>query len=120
MSRSAHLVALVGAVVICGGVVAWWTVRPQASSAADARLACGGKDRWSVKTASDADAPAIDAKHPKLRTIDWLVSQTHDPIHKATPRIRPFETTIFVVRNVTLVEAKREEDGDIHLVIRDD
>lgn len=55
-----------------------------------------------------------------MRTIDWLVAQPHGPIGKHTPRIAPFETTVFKVKSVTLVEAKKETDRDIHLVIRDD
>jgi hypothetical protein len=85
-----------------------------------AGLNCG-HDRWDVKTLSDEARGAVDAKHPKIRTIDWLVKQQHGPIHKDTARIADFETTVFLVKDVTLVEAKKEPgDNDIHLVIRDD
>jgi hypothetical protein len=84
------------------------------------RVVCPGVERWDVKTASDPARNAIDAKHPKVRTIDWLVAQQHGPIGKFTPRVAPFETTVFKVKSVTLVEAKKEADQDIHLVIRDD
>src|SRR6266540_3631716 len=118
MPRAAHVIALAGAVAVLGTAVTWTAVRPESSKATDGRLACG-KDRWAIKTTADADAATIDAKHPKVRTIDWLISQTHAPIHKTTARIEPFETTVFIVRDVTLVEAKGEDDGDVHLVIRD-
>ena len=93
-----------------------------ASARADlsaAALKCG-HDRWDVKTLSDDARGAVDAKHPKVRTIDWLVMQQHDPIHKDTALITGFESTVFIVKDVTLVEAKKEGDKDIHLVIRDD
>jgi hypothetical protein len=94
-----------------------------ASAAADFRaraLKCG-HDRWDVKTLSDDARGAVDAKYPQVRTIDWLVTRQHGVIHRDTPRIRGFETTVFMVKKVTLVEAKKEpDDNDIHLVIRDD
>jgi hypothetical protein len=63
---------------------------PSASARADFRAAAPlkcGHDRWDVKTLSDDARGAVDAKHPKVRTIDWLVMQQHDPIHKDTARI---------------------------------
>jgi hypothetical protein len=84
-----------------------------ASAAADLQagaLKCG-HDRWDVKTLSDDARGAVDAKHPQVRTIDWLVTRQHGLIHRDTSRIRGFETTVFIVKKVTLVEAKKEPDA---------
>jgi hypothetical protein len=107
---------VVAGLVLSAGVC---VARGPAADQGAAELKCGS-DRRDVKTLSDPDRRAVDAKHPQVRTIDWLVTQTHGPIRRRTPRIEGFETTVFIVQDVTLVEAKKEPDNDVHLVIRDD
>jgi hypothetical protein len=55
----------------------------------------------------------------ELRTVAYLVTQPHDKIGTQTARLVGVERTKYVLKDVTLVEAKVEEDQDLHLVIRD-
>jgi len=83
---------------------------------------CGGSNRWDVKTLSDLrgpDAPKLK-RNAERRTINYLVTQEHGPIGKHTPRLLGVERTKYVLTDVTLIEAKVEEDQDVHLVIRDE
>jgi len=50
----------------------------------------------------------------------YLVTLEHDAIGKHTARLVGVERTRYVLTNVVLVEAKVEQDQDVHLVIRDE
>jgi hypothetical protein len=75
-----------------------------------------------VKTLSDlrgANAPKLK-RNAERRTIHYLVTQEHEAIGKHTARLAGVERTKYVLTNVALVEAKVEQDQDVHLVIRDE
>ena len=84
--------------------------------------ACGGFDRWDVKTLWDLRGPNPPPlkRDAELRTIDYLVTQPQPKIGKHTPRLPGVESTKYVLKDVTVVEAKVEADQDVHLAIRDD
>jgi hypothetical protein len=120
-ARIAAAVAVVG----LGALVA--AVSDESGRARDidyAAALCGGSNRWDVKTLGDLRAAGAQA--PKLkrnaerRTIHYLVTQEHGPIGKHTPRLPGVERVKYVLKDVALVEAKVEEDQDVHLAIRDD
>jgi hypothetical protein len=74
-----------------------------------------------VKTLSDLrgpDAPNLK-RNAELRTIIYLVTQEHGAIGKHTPRLPGVERTKYVLTDMTLVEAKVEDDQDVHLAIQD-
>jgi hypothetical protein len=82
-----------------------------------------GKERWSVKTGTDAGAQQVDLANPKTATIaDLIALPAPHPIPKDS-RVAPTEMTVFVV-NATLTDYKFESgstgDSDYHLVLRDD
>jgi hypothetical protein len=104
---------------------------PRVGSGATAAALCGGSNRWDVKTLSDlrgstlpplnpdANPPPVLKSDAEVRTIRYLVTQAHDKIGTKTPRLVGVEQRKYVLKDVTLVEAKVEEDQDLHLVIRD-
>jgi hypothetical protein len=71
-----------------------------------------------VKTLADPLADQVHFDHVERTTIDKLRALTDIGAHNDTPRTPPDELRVFKVR-ARLVEATREGDGDIHLVIRD-
>src|SRR2546426_5254069 len=82
-----------------------------------------GKERWSVKTGTDASAQQVDLSNPKSTTIAELIALTPpNPIPKDS-RVAPAKTTVFVV-NAMLTDYKLEGgsrgDSDYHLVLQDD
>jgi len=81
---------------------------------------CGdacGKERWAVKTLSDADRDAVDF-HPVDATIEQLIAlprPEHRPDHH---RVGPAElTTYTVIACLGIYDTIPENDGDIHLVL---
>ena len=116
-------IAAVAALVAFAALLAALTGRPERGHAtAYAAVLCGGSNRWDVKTLSDLrgpDAPKLK-RNAERRTINYLVTQEHGPIGKHTPRLLGVERTKYVLTDVTLIEAKVEEDQDVHLVIRDE
>ncbi len=107
----------VGVVALCIGIAG---VRSVGASEREpeAELAACGIERWSVKTGTDAGAPAIDLTHSVRTNVAtmrlWIPPRTL-PIDS---RVSPFETTLVVV-DAILVKYKLEDDSDIHLVIMD-
>jgi hypothetical protein len=81
-----------------------------------ARAACG-EFRWPVKTLSDADAHAVDysAIQTKVRALRHRDRPT-TTIGTSTPRTSRTEFQTWKVR-ARAVQAKLEDDNDIHLVI---
>ena len=117
MARLLASTVLVAAVV-CGLEV---FARPHVGSGATAVAVCGGVNRWNVKTLSDLRGPnpPLLKRDAEVRTIAYLVTQPHDKIGTQTARLLGVERTKYVLKDVTLVEAKVQEDQDLHLVIRD-
>jgi len=92
------------------------------STQLEAQQHCG-KERWSVKTGTDADAGSVNLSSPQSTTISQLIALTPpNPITAAT-RFAPTEETVFVL-NATLTDYKLEGgakgDSDYHLVLQDD
>jgi hypothetical protein len=90
------------------------------SSGSQAKL-CGGEHRWKVKTLSDRRAGRVNFEKPKRHSIHYLITR-QDP-HVGADTLRDedgshVEVTVYHVVGVRLVDARIEEDGDIHLVIR--
>jgi hypothetical protein len=77
-------------------------------------LRCG-VERWSVKTLSDSRARLVDFD-PKDTSVRTLRGKRSPGVGRSDPRINGVETTTYRV-DAQLVEAKREDDRDIHLVI---
>jgi len=94
-----------------------------ASPVAHTRAAtCPGKERWAIKTLTDADAGTVNYSHPVTATVAELAAQAPDrKIRRSTPRLGS-EKTVYRV-TARLVKAKSETgsdgDEDIHLVIGD-
>src|SRR4029453_12379039 len=76
--------------------------------------ACG-RDRWAVKTLTDARAKKVNF-HPKTTAVRSLRSRK--PPRRRSLRIRGVESSTYRVPAL-LVAAKIEGDHDIHLVIAD-
>jgi hypothetical protein len=82
-----------------------------------------GKERWSVKTGTDAGATQIDLSNPQTANIaDLITRQPPNPL-PTDSRFAPTENTVFVV-DATLTDYKFETgstgDSDYHLVLQDD
>jgi hypothetical protein len=120
MKRSArHAVAAAVIVIAASSVV--FAAR---STAAPARaLLCGGDHRWDVKTLSDTPgADLVRYDMPKRHTIEYLTGRVdpHVGAHTARdPDKKHVELTIYRLIGVQVVNARIEEDADIHLVIAD-
>lgn len=78
-------------------------------------LACG-KERWDVKTLSDPAAAQVDYT-PVVTTVAALRAFTAPKVGDHTPRIAPLELRTFTI-SATLVGYVREDDRDVHLVVR--
>jgi hypothetical protein len=74
-----------------------------------------GVERWPVKTLSDDRASVVDFK-PKRTTVNALRRLDVPRVGRDTPRLDVVETATYRVR-AQIVQAKREKDHDIHLVI---
>lgn len=76
-----------------------------------------GVERWPVKTLSDPAARQVNFS-PKRTTVDRLRHLRVPKVGSKTPRLLKIERSTYRVR-AQLIEAKYEEDRDIHLVIAD-
>jgi hypothetical protein len=80
--------------------------------------ACGGEERWDVKTLADSDASKIRTT-PVDTTVAEMVAQPRPAGVNATlPRTGTVETTTYRL-TATLTLYKREADQDYHLVLED-
>lgn len=79
--------------------------------------ACG-VERWSIKTGTDAQAPAINLTTYISTTIYNMHSSTKPATLPATTRLSPRETNQYRLSG-TLTKYVREGDSDYHLVIQD-
>jgi hypothetical protein len=74
-----------------------------------------GVERWDVKTLSDPEAHQVDFQ-PVDRSV-WALRRLDGPVvHEDSPRFGGIERQAIRVR-AQVVEAKVEDDSDIHLVI---
>lgn len=76
-----------------------------------------GIERWPVKTLSDADALSVSLS-PVSTTVDALRTLPKPSSYPDNARLGEVERTTYRV-TATLIEMKREDDRDIHLVIAD-
>ena len=74
-----------------------------------------GVERWPVKTLSDPKASQVNFT-PHDTSVGRLRNKNAPKVGKNTPRIDGVETTTYRVK-ARLLEFKREDDKDIHLVI---
>ena len=75
-----------------------------------------GEERWAVKTLSDKREVRVRFKPRGISVAQLRLKKPPVHIGSDTPRINGVETKTWRVR-AELVEEKREEDRDIHLVI---
>jgi hypothetical protein len=95
-------------------------VAARATSGSSLKL-CGGEQRWGVKTLSDSRAGRVRFDAPKRHTIRYLLGKDDPHVRAGTRRDADrshVEITVYQLVGVRLVDARIEEDGDIHLVIR--
>ncbi len=111
---------LASATVVVAACVVTGVYGHQASVARTATTAPAcGKERWSVKTLSDAAAAKVTFATVKPKDIAAL-SRLKAPAHldAATTRGRRTERTVYGV-TALLLSMRKEDDSDIHLVIAD-
>src|SRR5438045_1259995 len=87
-------------------------------SSTTAALSCG-KERWPVKTGTDADARSV-ATVAQAAQIGDLVAlpAPRNPNAQPSTRFAPTEMNVFAVSAILTV-IKRETDEDYHLVLAD-
>jgi hypothetical protein len=86
------------------------------AQAAPLRLLCGS-ERWLVKTFADTDRFKVDLNR-RYRTINQLNTLTRPAPRPANGRVA-YELSVYRVTG-TVTAAINEDDGDIHLALRDD
>src|ERR1041384_7446154 len=93
--RVRSTIGRVPALLVAGFCVAAWL--PLGAPPAMAARQCG-KERWAVKTGTDAGAAQADLTHPRPTTIADLV-KLPKPAHWSSdlPRMAPVETTAWVI-----------------------
>src|SRR4051812_21518384 len=74
-----------------------------------------GEERWPVKTLSDPKVGDVNFT-PHDTSIGRLRNKPDPHTKSSTPRIEGVETTTYRVK-ARLIEFKREDDRDIHLVV---
>jgi hypothetical protein len=81
--------------------------------------ACAGHERWQIKTLLDDDASHLNKRLTKA-TVDQLRADATRPaqVSAIVGRIKRVEFRRYRLR-ITLHEAFREDDGDLHVVIHD-
>jgi len=77
-----------------------------------------GRERWSVKTGTDADVGLVNLQSKTPTTVASLVSLSAPSNLPPDNRIQPTETTVFQLQ-ATLTKYKLESDSDYHLVLKD-
>ena len=77
-----------------------------------------GTFRWSIKTATDADASKVNVV-PIDATVSQLVGLPAPNTLPSLSRISPYETETIRLRDITLQQFKLEPDRDVHLVVSD-
>jgi hypothetical protein len=115
--RRAAVALCVGSALLLAAV--WAAGATPTPAVADAAPKCGVA-RWQIKTLSDTLATQVNYK-PKATTIRTLRRKRPSfKVSMLTPRLKgTIEMRVWRLRNVRLVDARRSEDRDIHLVIED-
>lgn len=81
--------------------------------------ACG-RERWDIKTGTDAAAGNVDLAQAQSTSIREMVHRPNPVTSRnGGARFAPVETTIWRIE-ARLVGYKAEEDSDLHLVVADD
>ena len=93
-------------------------IKPVCTTYVPPALGMCASERWPVKVGTDSAACTIDLT-PSLTTIGDLRALKAPGTYPTSSRIAPTEETVFLLRDVTLVEYKQETDLDYHLVIQD-
>jgi len=80
---------------------------------------CAGHERWQIKTLSDDEADQVN-KTARTTTVDELRENDTRPdkVSAKVGRIARVEFRRYRVR-ITLHQAFREDDGDLHVIIHD-
>ncbi len=104
---AAAVVAALAALLVCLAV-------PRAPAAPVGAAQACGLERWSVKTLSDSRAGRVDLRS-RTTSVLALTRRARPMVGTNTPRLAA-ETVSYRVR-AKLVEARGEDDGDIHLVL---
>jgi hypothetical protein len=91
--------------------------RAATTAVVDQRPACG-TERWPVKVFEDPDAGLVDMSQAVPESVADLVRVPPPANLPDDRRLSPVELTLYSV-TARLVEAKREEDSDFHVVIAD-
>jgi hypothetical protein len=96
--------------------VTWGVFAPAGGGAprAHSAVTCG-VERWDVKTLSDPKVGDVDFA-PHDTSVGRLRNKPDPHTSSHTPRLDGVETTTYRVK-ARLIEFKREDDRDIHLVI---
>ncbi|HET9730324.1 MAG TPA: hypothetical protein VFR41_12915 [Acidimicrobiia bacterium] len=76
-----------------------------------------GVERWSVKTGTDADRYKVSLTNVVDTSIATLRTKARPSSLPSTHRVAPVETTMWR-EYAYLVEYKKEDDSDIHLVLK--
>lgn len=76
-----------------------------------------GKERWDVKTLTDKDTIEIDFENIIQTTVSEQCSLNRPSKIKNMPRLKS-ETTIYEIE-AYVIEYKKEDDRDFHVVIED-
>ncbi len=76
-----------------------------------------GRERWSVKTGTDADIDSVDL-NPQDTDLATLISFPHPSYLPPNNRV-PEELQVYQLTDVTLTVYKLENDSDYHLVLFD-
>jgi hypothetical protein len=115
--RSRTLASATVAIAACV-VTGVYGHQPSVAHTAITAPACG-KERWTVKTLSDADAAKVTFATVKPKGIAALARlKAPADVSSATTRTRRTERTVYGV-TALLLSMRREDDSDIHLVIAD-
>lgn len=93
-------------------------VTKAASTPAPELMGAAVHERWSVKTAADADAQGMTGQVPTPTTIAELTALPVPPVLPLDGRSDGAEKTVWQL-TATLREFGREADGDYHMVLAD-
>jgi hypothetical protein len=77
-----------------------------------------GVERWSVKVGTDPDASLCDLTKATPVTLSTMRGWPAPATPPSNARVAPYETTVWVVHG-TLINYKKEDDVDYHLVVQD-
>ncbi|MDQ1636728.1 MAG: hypothetical protein QOF62_67 [Pyrinomonadaceae bacterium] len=77
-----------------------------------------GVERWSVKVGTDPDAGLCDLTKATPVTVSTMRGWPAPSSIPLNSRVAPYETTAWVI-NGTLINYKKEDDVDYHIVVQD-